>query len=746
MAKSARRARPLLRKLVSNFASGEVSPELAMRVDSKAYQNGAARMRNVQLHASGAVSRRPGTTLIGQLDHATRLVAFDFDSDERYLICFYDSGLQIRGTDGTVLQTIGSMAWDSTEIFELNCAQKADLMVICHPALVTQALWRTGLTTFSIGDFAFSLDIASKKAVPFYKFADDAVTLAVSVTSGAGTATASSATFTSGHVGARLKWHDVQLSVTGYTSSTQVSVTVLGTLRGKLITNPYRTTNASAVVRVSHARHGFANGVTVTLSGSAAIGGLTAGNIDGARVITYVSEDEYDVTAGASATSSADGGGSLVYFSGANLPTRVWTEEAIGAVNGYPAACCFHEGRLVLGGTYGQPDGLWLSRTDTYFDFDVGDGSSTDSIQATIGSDRVAGIRHLISNRDLIVLSSVGEFTVPRGSQDRPLTPDTFRLMRQTQFGASTVRPALLDGSVFYGQSTGKAIREFVFDDSVQGYGSTNLSLLAEHLISSPVALAALPGTATRPEQYGYVVNSDGTMACFHSARSEGQAGWMLWSRTEDHVITDACALGPQLFLVSQLGGNKWYLERLGEDDGELSLDCSATASGPASTSWTWGSTYPYAGSTVEVVHADGWHLGSFTLSVGGVLTLPEALTGFTVGYDYPVEIRTMPIVPETASGPVIGQPMRIARVILGVHQTYDVAVEGQALVLRSVADEVSEAPPPAGADWGLRPPEGLAMRQEFRLLGWTRDGTIRITQGSPMPMRITGLLVEVLV
>jgi hypothetical protein len=49
-----------LRLLKTSFTAGEVSPPLYGRSDLAAYENGAARLRNVFIHATGGVSRRAG--------------------------------------------------------------------------------------------------------------------------------------------------------------------------------------------------------------------------------------------------------------------------------------------------------------------------------------------------------------------------------------------------------------------------------------------------------------------------------------------------------------------------------------------------------------------------------------------------------------------------------------------------------------------------------------------------------------
>ena len=61
----------------TSFTAGELDPLLRGRLDLKAQEDGAARLRNVVVHPSGGVSRRPGLRLIASLPGALRLVAFE---------------------------------------------------------------------------------------------------------------------------------------------------------------------------------------------------------------------------------------------------------------------------------------------------------------------------------------------------------------------------------------------------------------------------------------------------------------------------------------------------------------------------------------------------------------------------------------------------------------------------------------------------------------------------------------------
>lgn len=73
--------------------------------------------------------------------------------------------------------------------------------------------------------------------------------------------------------------------------------------------NPFTTVNTSPVVTVSHPDHGLFTGMQITISGAAAVGGITP---SGAYTVTVTGTDTYTITHGSNATSGVTGGGSAV--------------------------------------------------------------------------------------------------------------------------------------------------------------------------------------------------------------------------------------------------------------------------------------------------------------------------------------------------------------------------------------------------------------------------------------------------
>ena len=261
-----------------------------------------------------------------------------------------------------------------------------------------------------------------------------------------------------------------------------------------------------------------------------------------------------------------------------------WDEQLISSHRGYPQAITFHDNRLWIAGVKSKPSSVNASHVGDYFNFSVGTGLSSEGIDVAIGGDQVNEIRHLYSGSNLQIFTDSGEYIIPTSSDTSAITPSNIVFRRQTPYGCSRTRPILFDGASLYTQKNGRAVREFIYSDSEAGYVSTNISVLANHLIDSPKDIAMLSGSSTRPEQFAIFTNSgsthNGKLAVFHSIRDEDIAGWTLWStRTGDtfHSVTSA---NEHLFCVGKrsLNGSTVYtLEKFGEDD-SISLDCSSTS------------------------------------------------------------------------------------------------------------------------------------------------------------------------
>ncbi len=737
----------------NSFQFGEVSSALTSRTDSPVYKNSAEKVRNFFIRGEGGVIKRPGTkrwynfasspAYSSDLRQTVRIEPFIFSDDEQYIIAFSNTQIdifQISPTDATIskIQTITSQAWlvnttSKPYLEEYTFAQQGDVMFVCHQTIAPRKITRTSLTTFAVSTFAFETSVDNQHVFqPYYSFQALGVTLSSNATSGSGrTLTTSADYFTSDHVGVYLKIGDAEAEITGFTNATTVTATIYGTLRHQLDNDALKTAEGSGTIQVTHALHGLAVGASIVIDRSGTVGGIAIGNINGTRSITaVVNENVYEFTAGgsATATSSADGGGAPRIATGS--ATTEWSEQSYSSVRGFPGAVTLHQNRLWFGGTLAQPDGIWGSKTGQYFNFDIGTAEDNDSLDLTANVGEIFTIRHLVSNRDLQVFTTGAELFV-QAPTDKPVTPANAQIRRQTPYGSSYVRPTVFDGATLFIQKTGTALREFVFTDAEASYTSVAVSQLAPHLIVDPVQQASIKGALSRSESYDFILNSDGTIAVFYSIRGDQKAGWSLWDTTGKwHSI---CSVHERLFVASSRddgsGTTKLFLEEFQVD---MPMDFCNQFS--ASNSVFGSLTSHFSNGAVVKAISGNDYLGEFTISnaeIDASLAKSSVSTGF-IGYAFTPLITTLPVDAGVVGGPLTGEPRRVSRVVLDLNSTLAVSVNDKDLVFRNVTDDMSN--------------ERIAItgKEEFRVLGYSRDPRVTISQSFPFSLQINGMVMEV--
>jgi len=743
---------------LNNFVFGEINPSLTSRIDAAVYNQAGQSVKNVFIRSEGGVINRPGSELHHKfLDGASnpiaysssytqqiRLEPFLFSSDEKYVVAFIAGttagSIQIFrvNTDGSFNSLVATLTTDVdgddlpftyTNLTQFTYAQSGDFMFIAHTNFAPLELVRTGLTSFEVRVYEFDISAdGNKKLQPYYNFQGSAVTIAPSATSGTGvTVTTSSAYFVAGMVGSSLLIHDTQVDITAVTSSTTATVNVQGTIERQLDFDSLNTTEGSDKVHVVMESHGLSVGDSITISDAGALGGINNGNINGTRTITRIlSANEFDYQAGGAASATATGGGNPIISSTA--ATTDWYEQSFSSYRGFPAAVTFHENRLWFGGTPSQPSGIWASASGEFFNFDVGKGEDFDALDLEVSVGVTNFVRHLVSNRDLQVFANQGEFYLP-AFQDAPITASTAKISSQTPFGSSYVRPLSLDGATLFVQATGTAVREYIFSDTEAAYTTNMVSILSSHLISSPVQLAAVKGSLDRPGGYAFFLMDNGEIGVFYSIRSEKRAGWMRW--TTEGRYHSVCAVDEQLFVVtSRDDGNGTPALCLEQFTPELNMDFSADFTGSAGV-FNVSSTFS-DGAVVDVI--DGTeYLGQFTVASGNVdVSAVKLSTSAEIGYKFVPELTTMPLDAMVQGGPLTGRPRKITNVVLDLKDTLSVSVNGTNMIIRNVTFNPAQ------------PRQAFTGKKEFRVLGYSKDPVVTISQIAPLDMQLNGMVVEV--
>lgn len=131
-----------------------------------------------------------------------------------------------------------------------------------------------------------------------------------------------------------------------FDGSTLTDITPMRTIStGTLGTNPFTTSNGSAVVAVSDASQTLNNGDWVMFSGASAFNGVT---INGWYIVSGRSGSGYNITSSTKANNSGSGGGSSVLFS---YP-RVTLTNPFTTTNGSPVVTVAHTSHGATTGDY----------------------------------------------------------------------------------------------------------------------------------------------------------------------------------------------------------------------------------------------------------------------------------------------------------------------------------------------------------------------------------------------------------
>ena len=411
----------------------------------------------------------------------------------------------------------------------------------------------------------------------------------------------------------------------------------------------------------------------------------------------------------------------------ANTNARTtWKEQVFCSQRGFARSVAFHDQRLIFGGSKDLPNHLFMSKVGEFFNFDVGTGLDDESIQIQIAENQISEIKAIESFRHLSIFTSEAELFVPT-TENRPLTPSTIAIKRQTSYGSGDVSPVEFDGALVFLTKSKGAVREFVFSDLSQAYNSDALTLLSQHLIGSPIDMVAQREASDQVEAYLYTVNSAGKMPVMVSIRKEQLQGWAEYSTQGS--FKNVVNVNRQIYVVVERTINnvtKTFLELL---DNDYHIDAaSKQTNGSPITTWT----VAHLPNTEVVVKSGNNSLGTYTTNGSGQLTLTTAVSSVEIGINYTPTMTTLPPEFTLQDGISVGQKRRIVRAVLDLNETLSVKTKGTNILIRRVTDDFSIEQTP------------ISQRKEIYLLGWSSEGTVTVTQDQPLPLTLNGLLLEV--
>jgi hypothetical protein len=117
----------------TNFSAGELDPRMLGRTDLRAFENGAAKLRNVVVETTGGVRRRPGMAFVATAAGPGRLVDLEVGPGFAYLLVFSDFQVDVF-RDGVLRATVPT-PWAEAQLAQIAWAQSGAALLITHPDL-----------------------------------------------------------------------------------------------------------------------------------------------------------------------------------------------------------------------------------------------------------------------------------------------------------------------------------------------------------------------------------------------------------------------------------------------------------------------------------------------------------------------------------------------------------------------------------------------------------------------------------
>lgn len=671
--------------LQTDFTGGELDPMLYGRVNADRYGSAVKSMHNAWVRVSGGAESRDGLRYINNARDNTgdiRLIPWVYNRDQSYVLELTDGKMRFiqqgqlitaNDTDPTIYEI--NTGIPAARLATLSYTQSADTMIFAHPEMKPKKLVRNSQRDWVMSDIVFDvIPFDELSAQPLTGWAtlnkNDYIGQSVTVTlSDAAAGGAYTGTgFTAADVGKYVSVYDGLVKITAFTNKA-------------VITGELRT-----VMTISQA------------SGTGSVGDPKVwppAPVDNWRILETMWSDAY----------------------------------------GWPSCVTFHQQRLIFAGSSKFPQYIWGSKIRGFYNFELGAlDNSAWSFQ--LDSNQVNPILHLFSMNGLIALTSMNEFLIT--SPTGVITATAVNVRCPSQYGANPVLPVRVATDLLYLQRGSHKLLSLNYDpDNQTGYQVNEISLLAEHMLDSPV----IDMTAqSQPRNRIHLLKNDGTIATLTVNKQVGIAAWSRTVTGPDNA-PDAflsCATIPRddgtddtyVAVVRNIAGTpKVYLEHFQPN---LYMDSAlyGRIEDDQPKQATWGKLEHLEGMTVSVL-ADGVVLSSRVV-IDGQITIEMPARQVYIGLPYTPRIQLLK--PEAAmqNGSIQGARIGLSKVLIRLHQTTGVSINGSPLPFRYFGQGILDTQPPL-----------FSGDINYTETGWQNDQTI-IEQPQPLPFCVLAVVRDI--
>lgn len=681
----------LVKKYQNSFTSGVLSPGVLARTDLQKYSDGCQEMVNCIVYAHGGVTNRPGTLYTDELPGEGLLIPFVYSVEQAYVLAFFNGGsgnarLRVYRNGGVVVDSSGTVVEYETpylpdELKKLKFAQSADVMFITHPEHRPTKLTRSSHTDWSFSEISFVPSIAAPTGLKAEAsgFKDD--------------------------------------SDTYYETTTDYKVSAVNDREVESVPSEAVTAETLST---------WPNKAKVELSWDEVEGAI--------RYEVYKNVRGWYEWVGSAETNK---------FKDDNIEGDSGTgpkenRDPFAEPGDYPGAVGIYQQRLVFGRSNNEPQTVWMSETGSFDSMAVAQPLRDDSaITVTVDSKQMNEIRHFVPLRDMLMLTSGAEFKISSGDTSGAVTPTSIRFDIQSYWGCSDVPPIVSGTSILMAQNSGRAVRDLHYQLQEDGYSGNEVSILAEHLLDSPIR-----DWAFQQEPYStvWICLENGKLLTFTYMRE--QEIWA-WSEHESSggnfrsvsVIREG-ENDAAYFLVKR--GDRYFIEYqvrrdYGDDIREAHfVDCGLQYRDVNAPIQHVTGLEHLAGQEI-VVLADGSVVRDIVVAPDGSFDLPFAASYISAGLPYKMRVRTVDPELRSEAGSTAGEPKNVVRAVFRLRESRGLWAgpdDDRMVALKQEPPRTYNTPPPL-----------TTGEVSVVLPGSHRNGSsILIEQRDPLPLTVLAL------
>lgn len=675
--------------LQCSFAAGEISPEVANRVDLDKYNSAVLKARNCHIRPYGPIYKRPGMRFIVRTkynDKKSILVPFNgATANDDYLLEIGHEYIRVHKA-GQYLGLELATPFTENILSNLRFTQSADTLFIASGDYPVKKLVRYSDTSWGFSDFTISDQYYDISIIE----SDEDNTITPSGTSGSITLTSRDNLFTADMVGTNiLLKQEVPTQEVSTSNGTTASiyagegwkVITHGTWTGTVTVERSYDGNTWETYRSYTGKNDF----NPTESGSVSEGcylrvvcSISSGTCEASLSrLPYSQEGTAKITGYTNAKSVT---ASVIKSFGTTSPSKVYSFGVWSPKFGYPKTIAFFQDRLCFGGSKAQPYMLWMSRSGDYANFSVekASGTVTDDSAVAVGllSRKQFQIKHLLASTDLIILTAGNEWII---SGSDVVTPSNINAKMQTTRGCSDVEPIAVGGRIVFIQGRGSTVRDMGYSFETDSYGGNDLTIFAKHIIHGVQIEDA--AYKQEPDSTLYMVRSDGTMACLAYIYDQKVYAWstidtegeieavsVIQEGDEDsvYVIVKRSINGTIVRNIECFNNNN---NSCTDPDCYIMLDCATKITGTEETAASTFNVPSLANLTINVL-ADDRFFENIIVDSNGNFELPTKAVNVIAGLPYTMEIELPNVEIKTGDGTMQGRKKQISGCTLRLSNT----------------------------------------------------------------------------